>query len=573
VVGDLNNQHRFEIPSGGWPLLRISVWLVTIFAGILQVIAQRFLLSPDATNYLDIASAYLRGDWKNAVNGYWSPFFSWLLAFCFWLFHPNPYWESTLLHVLNFAALLVSLFTFEFFFQAFLHARNRDQSTDREKEVLPEFGWWALGYGLFLSTSLLVLTASVSTPDAWLAAWTYLIAGLLLRIRSSGGSPYLFAALGFALAGAYFTKSFYFPLSFVFLITAWLCAGKPREAAKHALFGLAAFLLVSGPWVAALSHQKGRLTFGDTGKMNFALMIDELPHPAAWHGENGTGIPVHPIRQLFSKPLVYEYAKPISGTYPPGYDWSYWMEGVRPYFRLNGFLRVVRQSAGTYFQIWLAQIECGVGLLAFLFLSNSLRNWTRILLREWYLWIPPVIACLAYTVVLVEPRYVASYVLLCWIAGFSSVIGAATHIPRNVSLAIVLAVLAVIGLRVAKSSASSLAAALTKQENVDWEVSQDLRQMGLRPGDKVAALALTGHVNWARWAGVTIVSEIPFGEERAYWTATPQEKLEVLKLIGETGARVLVTAEPPFCAVDEDWIPLGATGFYAHRLSSQEVAR
>jgi len=126
---------------------------------------------------------------------------------------------------------------------------------------------------------------------------------------------------------------------------------------------------------------------------------------------------------------------------------------------------------------------------------------------------------------------------------------------------------------VAKSSASSLAAALTKQENVDWEVSQDLRQMGLRPGDKVAALALTGRANWARWAGVTIVSEIPFGEESAYWTATPQEKLEVLRLIGETGARVLVTAEPPFCAVDEDWIPLGGTGFYAHRLSSQAVAR
>ncbi len=536
MAGESKIKDRFEISPGEWPWLRISVWLVTVCAGLLQVIAQRFLLSPDATNYLDIANAYLRGDWKNAVNGYWSPFFSWLLAICFWLFHPNPYWESTLLHLLNFAALLASLFTFEFFFQAFVQARKRDQSTNREKEALSEFVWWALGYGLFLSTSLLVLTASVSTPDAWLAAWTYLIAGLLLRIRNRSGSPYLFTALGFALACAYFTKSFYFPLSFVFLITAWLCAGNPGKTAKHAVLGLAAFLLVSGPWITALSRSKGRLTFGDTGKMNFAMMIDDLPHPAAWRGENGTGVPKHPIRQLFNEPLVYEYAEPISGTYPPGYDWSYWMEGVRPHFSLIGFLRVLRQSAGTFYQIWLLQIECGVGLLAFLFLSGQPRNWLRIVLQEWYLWI--------------QGRLVAPFVLLCWVAGFSSVIGAASQIPRNTAFAIVLAVLAVIGLRVAKSSVSNLADTLTKQQNVDWQVSQELWQMGVRPGEKVAALGLTGHVNWARWAGVTVVSEIPFGDEKAYWTSTSQTKIEVLSL-----------------AVDKDWIPLGTTGFYARRLS------
>jgi 4-amino-4-deoxy-L-arabinose transferase-like glycosyltransferase len=568
VAADLKDQDRPE-KSSSWPWLRISVWSITAFAGFLEVWAQRFWLSPDATNYLGISIAYLRGDWKSAIDGYWSPFFSWLLALTFWLFHPSPYWESTVLHLLSLVALLVSLLTFEFFFRTFLRLRNQDPSATQENETLPDSGWWALGYALFLSTSLLVLTASVTTPDLWVAAWTYLIAGLLLRIRISGGRPYLFAALGFALACAYLTKAFYFPLSFVFLITAWLCAGNPKKTAKHAILGFAVFILVAGPWVAALSRVKGRFTFGDAGTMNFAMMIDELPRPGAWQGENGTGTPKHPVRQLLSQPHIYEYARPISESRPLSFDWSYWMEGIRPRFRLIGLLKVLRQSSGTFFQILLLQIECAVGLFALLFLPYQQSARMRPLFREWYLWAPPSIACLAYVVVHVESRLVAPFVLLCWISGFSCVLSATAKIPKRVALAVVFAVLAVIGLRVAKNSVSNLAAALAKQENVDWQVSQSLQQMGLHPGDKVSNLGLTGRVNWARLASLTVISEIPFGDEKAYWTATPQEKLKVLQLLAGTGAIVLITADPPFCAVDQNWIPLGNTGFYARRLPQQ----
>jgi hypothetical protein len=96
-------------------MIRGIFWLVTICAGFLQAWASRFWISPDGINYLDIASAYLRGDWNHAVNAYWSPLFSWLLALCFWVFRPSPYWESTLLHLLNFVGLLLALRSFEFF--------------------------------------------------------------------------------------------------------------------------------------------------------------------------------------------------------------------------------------------------------------------------------------------------------------------------------------------------------------------------------------------------------------------------------------------------------------------------
>lgn len=556
---------RFADPKKNLHLLRIVVWLVTIGVGFVQAWASRFFLSPDASNYLDIASAYLRGDWKNAVNAYWSPFFSWLLALSFGVFRPSPYWDSTILHLLNFAGLLVSLWAFEFFFCAFLRLRALSRGSESAEAPLPALAWWAFGYALFLSTSLLVLTVINTTPDVWVAVWTYLAMGLLLRIRMAGGNPYLFAALGFVLGCAYFTKAFYFPMSFVFLITAWLCAGNPRKTARYAFFGFAAFLLFAGPWVAVLSRAKDRFTFGDTGKMNFAMMIDQIPRPALWRGENATGTPKHPVRLLLSKPLVYEFATPISGTYPPGYDWSYWMDGVRPHFSLSGFVRVLRQSAGTFFQIWLLQIECSVALLAFFLAWHRPPSWIRVFFREWYLWAPPLIACLAYAIVHVEPRLVAPFVLLCWVVGFFSLLVAA-EVPQSVALALALAVLSITGLRIAKSAVSDIVAILSKQQNVDWEVAEGLKALGLQSHNRVSVLSLPGDIHWARSAGLTIVSEIPLGEEAAFWATDAAGKERVFQVLAETGARMVVTKNPPPGATKEGWVPLSRTGYYAYRL-------
>src|SRR5712692_2622398 len=110
--------------------------------------------------------------------------------------------------------------------------------------------------------------------------------------------------------------------------------------------------------------------------------------PFFWQGEDGTGTPSHPVRQLLQKPRLFEFATPISGTYPPAYDLSYWMEGVRPHFSLTGQLRVLRQSAGTFFQIWFAQVEYGVALLALLFLAYGKPGWGLLLRKQAYLWAP-----------------------------------------------------------------------------------------------------------------------------------------------------------------------------------------
>ncbi len=551
----------------GLRIVRAVFWAIAILAGFLQTWAARFSMTPDGTCYLDIASAYLRGDWHNALNSYWSPFFSWLLALALGIFHPAPYWESTLLHLVNFAGFLIALATFEFFFRSLVRHSKEFASSEDAEPALPEFAWWILGYGLFLSTSLFVQSLTATTPDVWVAAWTYLVAGLILRIRVGSGGWRLFALLGFTLALAYFTKTFYFPITFVFLLAAWMATGNLRKTAKQAALALAIFLAVAGPWIFVLSRSRHRFTFGDAGKLNFAMMFDEIPQPFFWQGEDETGAPKHPVRQLLARPRVFEFSTPIGGTYPPALDLPYWMEGVRPHFRLRGLLRVLRQSAGTFFQIYQVQLEYGVGVVALIILLLGKSGWSIPLREQFYLWVPPLVACGAYAIVHVESRLVGPFVVPLWAGVFSGLFCAAPAVPRRARLALILAMVSATGLRVAKSMTSDWATVFAKQENRDWQVAEGLRATGLHAGDKVSDISLMGEAHWARLAGLKIVAQIPLGDEMLFWTFAPETKQKVYRLLGGTGAKMLITKNPPPSAVNEGWIPLGNTSFYAYPLA------
>jgi 4-amino-4-deoxy-L-arabinose transferase-like glycosyltransferase len=412
-----------------------------------------------------------------------------------------------------------------------------------------------------------VLTVINTTPDVWVAIFTYLIAGLVVRIAYHRGGWHLFALLGLALGCAYLTKAFYFPLSFVFLLTAWFAAGNPRKTFKQAVLGLLAFLLVAGPWIAVLSRAKNRFTFGDVGTIAFARFYDRPWHPFFWEGENGTGTPKHPVRQLLTKPpRLFEFATPVSGSYPPSYDSTYWMDGFRPHFRLSSLLKVLRQSAGTFFQIWTVQLEYSLAVLILFFLVSAKADWLLLLRKQFYLWVPPLIACLNYIIVLVEPRYVAPFLLLLWVAAFGSLLGRKSGFPRRFAQALVLALLITTGVRLSKSTTSDLLSIFTRQENVNWQVAERLRELGIQPGNRVARLSTTAGAHWARLAGVKIVAEIPLEDEPIFWAADPVEQHKVLQAIASTGAKFVVTRDPPICAAAEGWIPLGGTGFYAYRL-------
>ena len=206
-------------------------------------------------------------------------------------------------------------------------------------------------------------------------------------------------------------------------------------------------------------------------------------------------------------------------------------------------------------------------MLFFLTLAYQKPEWKLRLSQQSYLWIPPLIGCSAYAIVLVEHRYVAPFILILWIAAFSCVLSTQADISRRVALSLVLGVLLVTGLRIAKSMTSDFAAILSKQENVNWQVAEGLHALGVHPGDKISCISLIPEVHWARLAGVKIVSEIPLGDGGIFWSAVPEEKRKVFEVFAATGAVAVVTKDPPVGDIKEGWIPLGNTSLYAYRLA------
>jgi hypothetical protein len=131
----------------------------------------------------------------------------------------------------------------------------------------------------------------------------------------------------------------------------------------------------------------------------------------------------------------------------------------------------------------------------------------------------------------------------------------------------VLAIVCVTGLRVAKEMQSNLVALADHKRNLDWEIAQGLQQMNIHQGDRVSHISGVHDVEWVRLAGVTIISGIPFGEQGPFWAADAQMKQKLFAVLAGTGAKVVVTSDPPPSAVSQGWVRLGDTTYYAHRLS------
>src|SRR6202043_197394 len=140
-----------------------------------------------------------------------------------------------------------------------------------------------------------------------------------------------------------------------------------RKNLAGAVIALVAFALVAGPFVFALSRAKHRFTYGDVGKIAYAEVMSWGQQPMFWEGGDGSGTPKHPVRIILSSPRVYEFGQPVAGSYPVWYDSSYWMDGRAIHFQRRNQLRALRQSFGTFFLIFLIQLEFVVALAALAF--------------------------------------------------------------------------------------------------------------------------------------------------------------------------------------------------------------
>jgi hypothetical protein len=551
-------------------ILRTIFWLIAVTMGLIQAWVSRFAMNPDGISYLDIGEGFWRGDWKILLNGYWSPLYGFIVGLALKILRPSPYWEFPVVHLVNFLIYLLALLSFDFFLREFIKARARDQD-----DALPDYLWLTIGYLLFISSSLLMITLGVVSPDVLVATCVYLAAALLLRIRVNPQKKADYIFLGIVLGIGYLSKTVMFPLALIILSVSFITARGWRRANRSSVLAVIVFLAIAAPLILALSLLKGRPTIGDSGKLNYVWEVNRIPKYIHWQGEpEGSGVPKHPTRKIFDQPAAYEFATPLPGSYPPWFDPSYWYEGVRPTFNFRRQLAVFGRWSMTCLRGFVG--FCG-GLfsIVFLLLAINRRGWSpRKMASSWFFLVIAVVPMLMYSMVFVSLRYIASFEVLLWLSLFSGLPGRPESRRRFDNLAVWLGFLIIFSIQRPMpmiETARSLLYRTPDPQPTQWQIANGLNQMGVRPGEKVAAIGDALYSQWYRLAHVQVVAEVPGGPDvtQALWNAGPAVREQVLERFKKAGARVVVIDVPPRDEKMDGWQRIADTDAYVYFLGGQ----
>jgi hypothetical protein len=538
-------------------------WCVVLVLGLLNVWARRNDVTPDSISYIEIGWAAARGGLHQLVNAYWSPLYPFLLSLVFRFFHPSVQWDFTAAHLLNFAVFIASFASFGLFLKELNLQREAVGELAGKYLPVPARTLWIWGNVFFLWASYYWLGLVWVTPDLCVAVIVYLATALLLRIRGGRGNLLVFAGLGALLGLGYLAKAAMFPLAFVFLFSAFclsrIASASFLAATLRTLAAVAVFAGMALPFILALTAAKGRPTFGDSGRINYAEFVNRATRSVHWQGEPaGTGMPLHPSRKIFSDPDVFEFSTPVQGSYPPWFDPSYWYDGARPHFSVRNQAWALFRASNMYLKIFSKSGALWAVLVAILVVRRKLLGWERISSGAWLVFLPSLAALAMYSLVLVEFRYVAPFalMLLMWMLSRMKIAtGAGPLLVRRFHLVVILAPAIAIGW----AAGRDIYDVARNKPYEPWIVAQQLHEMGIPAGTDVGYIGTGLDAYWAHLAGVRIIVEIPDEQQSRFIGANAARRQQVLTLFSSAGGKAVITKNADAANSADGWRPIPGT--------------
>ncbi|MBL7813208.1 MAG: hypothetical protein JNL57_13380 [Bacteroidetes bacterium] len=226
--------------QGSWPLY------ISILFGIVVTAWQWYAINPDGIAYSDIAGKWAHGRFYEAINAYWSPFWSWLLVPFLWL-GLTPLAAIRLLELL---LLFFALIDWKHWLQ-WLAGKQRPA-------WLP---WLELAGGI----NLAYYAQAISGPDLLATLLVLHFVRLLISDRHT-------AYMGILLGIMFLTKVYllYFGILASGLALIYrIQQGTIWAAELRRVFSILSIsLLFIVPWIAALNYKYGNLSLGSSGKYN-----------------------------------------------------------------------------------------------------------------------------------------------------------------------------------------------------------------------------------------------------------------------------------------------------------------
>jgi len=572
------------------PLLVYLVALVPVM-GLAAGFAP-YMIDGDSVAYMDIADLLHAHRWADAVNGYWHPLYPALLSVAQGLVHPARANELGVYYAVNFVVFFAQVAAMLWFVTALVRLR---EAMGEAPAVLSLKALQMLGVALLVIAAQRELTLNRVGPDGLLQA--LILAGLAMLLQALATDRLIFAPLmGLFFGLAYLTKSFAFLLALlaiaVLVLFQWRAQRRPLlRAVTSGALALVVFAAVAGPYVAALSRQKHRFDFGDSGSLNYAWYVGgtEKMHLEPWMTKDfgaATATLVHPEKQLLAQPGIYSYKGHALGTYPAWFDATYFNERIVPHIQLGQLAKRDERNMVLVFRYLLNHPEPLILLALLLFAGARLR------LRETTFWWPAVGLGLAmwgiYGLVNVEERYVTVAYFAVLLPLFAALevraesearaLLPASALRSGAGMLVVLLAFLALGetLRVAlrerrEQSVAGLAHGWQYPEI--FGAAEGLRAMGVRPGDEIACVGTKACLDdhyWARLAGVQILTEMyePSPKHLIDQLGALPNREQAYAVMRAQGAKVLVgyfdpdemNAVHPAAA---GWVRLGETAFYA----------
>jgi hypothetical protein len=539
-------------------------------------------MNPDGISYLDIGDAYFRGDWSRAINAVWSPMYSLVLGLVMGILNPSPRWEFPVVHLVNLLIYLLAFIGFEYYWRKlFIYHKMDQKHRGRAKKItIPEWLWFAIGYSLFIWSALTLIEIWSVTPDMLMSFWVYLAAGLVLRIRLGDMGWGTFAAIGFVLGLGYLTKTIMLPVGMMILVITLFTPKELKRSLPRTLLALVIFTLLAGSFITLLSISKGRITFGEIGNLTYVRYVNGIQYPH-WQGDPpGNGRPVHPSRVVWEDPPIYEFSSPVPGTYPIGYDPSYWYEGVTPRYGIKELSRGILPNVLFYFDIFILQLGVvlfGISILYTMGSRLSVKGNNAIC--KWGLAIVALVTLGLYALVYVEGRYIAVFIMLLFGDLFANLRQASTQPARKLTNAVGVLIAVFVLMNVfffnlagfgALRSTANKAQGLNDQHTLPSarpvQVAEELHQLGINDSDRVGVIGYAFDSFWARLARVQIVAEMFNWQADDFYLGDSAMKSAVYDTFANSGAKAIVAEHVPLYASLEGWYQVGNSNYYIYLL-------
>lgn len=245
----------------------IGILVLYFITGAVLYFPLRYQLNPDGIAYLTIAKDYYHGHWGDAINAYWSPLISWIIALFCWI-------PADPLFIFKWYNLVVGAMG--------LVAAVRLMERLQVKALTQQFMTGILAV-FSLRFVFIVTTPDLTVTVLLLWFLPYWLAGNMLR------KPVYTAVW---LAVLYFAKAynFFFLLALLLVDILQFSINREMPARKivqQVMILLGLFFLFASPWLLALKDKYGYFMMAGTAKFNhgaahfdnYAFMLQTVAPP------------------------------------------------------------------------------------------------------------------------------------------------------------------------------------------------------------------------------------------------------------------------------------------------------